>query len=167
MTNLIVTASGSGTNVTMNVMFTLEGGSNGVPYDIFANSVLSFGTNGIPWAWMGQGYQCTTYLLTNLPNTTCFFILGGPLDTDGDGLTDAYERLVSKTNPNVANTSGDGLLDGWDVVWGLNPLINNWAQSAERSNYTYDPVGEVQQVTGARSGSITDDAEGNATGVSQ
>jgi hypothetical protein len=167
MTNLVVTTSGSGTNATMNVQFTLEGGSNNVPYDIFANSVLSFGTNGIPWAWMGQAFQCNTYLLTNLPNTACFFIVGGPQDTDKDGLTDAYERLVSKTNPNVANTSGDGLLDGWDVLWGLNPLINNWSQSGERSNYTYDPVGEVQQVTGARSGSITDDAEGNVTGVSQ
>ena len=75
----------------MAMTFTIQGGSNGVPYDVFANSVLSFGSNGIPWAWMGQGYHGNTYTLTNLPNTACFLILGTPQDTDGDGLTDAYE----------------------------------------------------------------------------
>jgi hypothetical protein len=166
MTNLVVTASGSGAN--LNFSFTIEGGSNGVPYDVFANSVLSFGTNGIPWAWMGQGYHGTNYTLT-IPTTnmTCFFILGGPQDTDGDGLTDAYELLVSKSNPDVANTSGDGLSDAWDVLLGLSPLVNQNAQPSTRLNYSYNLTDWLTGVSGKKTGSVNLDAEGNVLSVSQ
>ncbi|AUG49492.1 hypothetical protein BVU17_18125 (plasmid) [Haloarcula taiwanensis] len=40
-----------------------------------------------------------------------------PNDTDGDGLPDAYERNVTKTNPRVADSDGDAVIDGaedWD-----------------------------------------------------
>ena len=120
----------------MNLTFTIEGGWDTVPYDVFANSVLSFGTNGVPWGWMGQGYHCNTYMLTNLPSTTCFLIMGTPQDTDGDGLTDAYENLVSHTNPNVPDTSGDGLSDSDKVLLGLNPLAVNPAFPASPSIQT-------------------------------
>jgi hypothetical protein len=125
ITNVVATMVGSGTNATMNVTFTIEGGSDGVPFDVFANSVLAFGTNGVPWVWMGQGYHCNTYMLTNLPGTTCFLILGTPQDSDFDGLTDAYERLVSKTNPYLADTSGDGISDSDEILNGYNPLTYN------------------------------------------
>jgi hypothetical protein len=116
ITNVVATATGSGTN-NMVLTFTIQGGSNGVPYDVFANSVLSFGTNGTPWAWMGQGYHGNTYQLTNLPNTACFLILGTPLDSDLDGLTDAYELLVSKTCPTNYSTDGTGMSDGWEILY--------------------------------------------------
>jgi Mg-chelatase subunit ChlD len=38
-------------------------------------------------------------------------------DTDGDGLPDAYERNVTKTDPRVADSDGDAVIDGaedWD-----------------------------------------------------
>ncbi|WP_079980787.1 VWA domain-containing protein [Haloarcula sp. CBA1128] len=38
-------------------------------------------------------------------------------DTDGDGLPDAYERNVTKTDPKVADSDGDAVIDGaedWD-----------------------------------------------------
>lgn len=117
ITNVVATMVGSGTNATMNLEFTIEGGSNGVPFDVFVNSVLSFGTNGVPWAWEGQGYQCNTYLLTNMPNTDCFLILGTPQSTTGDGLTDAYKLLVAKANPNAYSTDGTGMADGWEVLY--------------------------------------------------
>jgi hypothetical protein len=101
----------------MVLTFTIQGGTDGVPYDVFANSVLSFGTNGIPWAWMGQGYHGNTYLLSNLPPTACFLILGTPQDADTDGLTDAYELLVSKTNPNSPSTDDTGMSDGWEILY--------------------------------------------------
>jgi len=117
LTNVVATMVGSGSNATMNLEFSIEGGSSGVPFDVFVNSVLSFGTNGIPWAWEGQGYQCNTYMLTNLPDTTCFLILGTPQDSDGDGLTDAYELLVSKSDPHAYSTDGTGMADGWEVLY--------------------------------------------------
>ena len=61
---------------------------------------------------LGRGWDRAihgnTYTLTNLPNTACFLILGTPQDSDFDGLTDAYERLVSKTNPYNADTVATG-----------------------------------------------------------
>jgi hypothetical protein len=114
ITDITATNSPGG---AMTVTFGIEGGTNGVFYDVFANSQFSFGSNGVPWAWMGQGQSCQMYQLTNLPATTCFLILGTPQDSDHDGLTDAYELLVSKSNPNAYSTDGSGMADGWEVLY--------------------------------------------------
>ena len=116
---------------------------------------------------MGQGYQCTRYLLTNLPPTSVLLILGTPLDSDGDGLTDAYEVLVSHTDPHKADTSGDGMPDGWKVLWGLNPALNNPAQPGTRANYGYNLTDWLSTVSGVRSGATTSDSEGNVQQASQ
>jgi len=163
-TNVVAAMAGDG---TMGITFTVQGGLPNVPYDVFANSVLSFGTNGTPWAWMGQGYQCNTYMLTNLPSTACFLILGVPQDTDGDGLTDAYELLVSKTDPNNAYSNLDGILDGWEILLGLNPKISNFTSPSQRSNYAYTPADWLNTVSGIKSGSVSADNEGNVQSVSQ
>ena len=42
-------------------------------------------------------------------------------DTDGDGLSDAYETLLG-TDKNNRDTDGDGLWDGIEIEFGLNPL---------------------------------------------
>lgn len=44
-------------------------------------------------------------------------------DTDMDGLSDEYEETVSKTDPNNADTDGDGIMDGDEVLLGLNPTL--------------------------------------------
>jgi uncharacterized protein (DUF1800 family) len=45
-------------------------------------------------------------------------------DTDGDGLSDGYEINTSHTNPLLADTDGDGLSDGDEVnVYHTNPLL--------------------------------------------
>ena len=69
-------------------------------------------------------------------------------DTDGDGLTDADEFFIHRTNPALADTDRDGLNDydelnthntdpfiadsdedgmpdGWEVQYGLDPLLND------------------------------------------
>lgn len=163
ITNVTASVAGSGMAMT----FTIQGGSNSVPYDVFANSILDFSSDtNKAWAWMGQGYHGNTYTLTNLPSTGCFLILGTPKDTDGDGLTDAYENLVSKTNPNVADTSGDGISDAWEVLLGLNPLVNNNGSSS-RLNYTYDSADWLEGISGVKTGTVSLDAEGNVLSVSQ
>jgi hypothetical protein len=164
ITNVTASVNGNG----MSLSFTIQGGSNSVPYDVFANSILDFSSDtNKAWAWMGQGYHGNTYMLTNLPNTACFLILGTPQDSDSDGLTDAYERLVSKTNPNVADTDGDGIPDAWEVLLGLNALVNDNAQPSSRSNYSYDFADWLEGISGIRSGSVSLDAEGNVLTVSQ
>jgi hypothetical protein len=44
------------------------------------------------------------------------------LDPDGDGLTNLQEYQLG-TNPHVADTDGDGLTDGQEVALGTNPLV--------------------------------------------
>jgi len=145
----------------VNLTFTIAGGTNGLAYDVFATPALAKPlTNGL-WTWMGQGYPCVTYTIPGLTNSDVFLILGTPLDSDGDGLTDAYELLVSHTNPHVADSSGDGMLDGWKVLWGMYPLINNPALSIERDNFVYDGTGRLETVFGVLAEMFNFDAEGN------
>ena len=97
ITNMVATVVSN--SETVNLAFTIAGGSNGLPYDVFATAALANPITNAQWAWMGQGYTCTRYLITNLPPVSAMVILGTPLDSDQDGLTDAYELLVSHTNP--------------------------------------------------------------------
>jgi hypothetical protein len=108
-----------GSNVTMTVVE----GTNGVLYDLFSctNFVGDSMTNST-WVWLGQVTNGQTFTLTNQPWPDGFYVLGTPLDTDLDELTDAYELLVSKTDPNNADTDGDGIPDGWCMRYGLDPL---------------------------------------------
>ena len=43
-------------------------------------------------------------------------------DPDGDGLTSYEEIVLYGTNPNIADTDGDGFLDGYEVLTGHSPL---------------------------------------------
>jgi hypothetical protein len=159
MTNVVATLV---TNGTLNLTFTIMGGSISLPYDVFATpGLVGQSITNAQWAWMGQAYPCQRWLLTNLPASSALLILGTPQDSDQDGLTDAYELLVSHTNPHKADSSGDGMLDGWKVLWGLNPSINNAAQPGLRSNFTYDPVGRLDLLSGIRGETLTNDFEGN------
>ena len=50
-----------------------------------------------------------------------FFNLGDRLDTDGDGLPDAFERLAVGSSPGLADSDGDGVPDGQEYALGTNP----------------------------------------------
>ncbi|MGA2801004.1 MAG: hypothetical protein ABSE97_01315 [Verrucomicrobiota bacterium] len=138
--------------------------TNGV-YDLFYTTNL---TPPSTWVWVTRCAPGQTNLtVTGLGDPQGFFILGLTNDADGDGLTDAYEKLVSHTDPNNPDTSGDGISDGWEVALGLNPLLNNLAQPGERSNYSYDLADWLKGISGVRSGSVSLDNEGNVLTVSQ
>lgn len=44
------------------------------------------------------------------------------VDSDGDGIPDAREKYIFKTNPDLADTDGDGVNDGAEIASGTNPL---------------------------------------------
>jgi acyl-homoserine lactone acylase PvdQ len=46
-------------------------------------------------------------------------------DDDGDGLTTAHEKLVTKTNPNNGDTDADGLGDRDELLQSRNPLVGD------------------------------------------
>ena len=63
--------------------------------------------------------------------TSMFFMFGLNIDSDGDGLSDAFERIVAKTNPSLADTDGDGMPDGWEYSKGLDPNSGVGADGAD------------------------------------
>jgi hypothetical protein len=163
ITNITATAVGSGTE---NVTFTIQGGQAGYYYDVFAAGALQSPITNAIWFWMGQGNSGNTYTLP-ITSANAFLILGTPLDSDGDGLTDAYELLVSHTDPHNADSNLDGILDGWEILLGLNPQTSNLTQPSTRANYGYTPADWLNQVSGIKSGTINLDNEGNVLTVSQ
>jgi len=168
ITNLVATIVGSGTNATVTLTFTIFGGQSGVFYDVYANAVP--GPTNSPaygWAWMGQGQSCHTYTLANMPTASLYLTLGLPIDSDGDGLRDLYEILITHTDPHNPDSSGDGMWDGWKVVWWLSPSVKHVSQPTERSNYTYNQADWMQQISGIKNGSVTLDAEGNVQQTTQ
>jgi hypothetical protein len=75
------------------------------------------GLNLTNWLWLARTDPGeTNLLLLDLAADSAFFMLGRTNDTDGDGLTDAFEKLVSHTDPNNPDTDGDGLSDYDEVV---------------------------------------------------
>ncbi|MDE3100209.1 MAG: hypothetical protein KGJ88_12125 [Verrucomicrobiota bacterium] len=163
ITNVTATVVGNGTTA---VSFTIEGGSDGAMYDVFATGSLQGALTNDVWFWMGQGGHFTNYTV-NVTSQNAFLILGTPVDSDNDGLTDAYEKLVSHTDPNNPYSNLDGILDGWEVLLGLNPQDSNITDPVERANYGYTLADWLNGVTGVKSGTIGLDNEGNVLSVSQ
>ena len=56
------------------------------------------------------------------PNEAAFFRLGSRVDSDWDGLSDAFESYVTLTDPFDADSDDDGLSDGDEVFFGTNPF---------------------------------------------
>jgi hypothetical protein len=137
--------------------------TNGV-YDLF------YTTNLAPsaWQWLLRCVPGQTNLtVTGLADPQGFFILGLTNDADGDGLTDAYEKLVSHTDPNNPYSNLDGLPDGWEAMLGLNPQVSNPAQPGTRANYLYYSSDWLHRVSGVKNETVGLDNEGNVLSVSQ
>ena len=115
-TNVTAVAAGGG---TMNVTFSIEGGLPGFAYDVFATGALQNPAVNSIWVWLGQGYQCNTYTV-NVNSANAFLILGTPLDSNGDGVSDAYSLLVAHINPDtIGQTDSYGVPYAWYVQNGL------------------------------------------------
>lgn len=118
-TNVTATTASDG---TMNVQFTITGGMNGYPYDVFATAYLQAPITDAVWVWLGQGYRCTTYTV-NIPSANAYLILGTPQDSNGDGVSDAYSLLVAHLDPTnqVQTADSYGVPYAWYVQNGLDP----------------------------------------------
>ena len=161
---VIAGTTNTGTSMTAFLMIHPPAGTNDGVYDLFATTNLAPSA----WQWILRCNPGQTNLtVTGLAYPNEFFILGLTNDTDGDGLSDAYELLVSHTDPNNAYSNPDGILDGWDVFLGLNTQINNVSTPSERSNYGYTLADWLDSVSGVKEGNINLDNEGNLLTVSQ
>ena len=77
-----------------------------------------------------KGSPCCRYTITNLPPGSAYLVLGTPLDSDGDGLTDAFELLVSHTDPHNPDTDGDGIWDWFGPAYFGTSAVDPWADPA-------------------------------------
>ena len=85
------------------------------------------------------------------------------LDDDGDGLSDADENSIYNTNPLVVDTDSDGMPDGWEVQYGLNPLVDDGDVDADNDGVTN--VEEYLAGTDPLIPQITADGDINNDGV--
>ena len=110
--------------------------------EVYARAQLDAdGWTGVGTAALPAGADSLVIELphTSLPNgwtTSMFFTLGLTVDTDGDGLSDTFERLVSRTDPTLADTDGDGMPDGWETENGFNPKEDDASQDADGDGLT-------------------------------
>jgi hypothetical protein len=66
------------------------------------------------WAWLARSNPGqTNFVVSNLSFPQCYFRLGTMRDSDNDGLPDAYEAMVSHTDPNFPEGNGDADGDGY------------------------------------------------------
>ena len=85
----------------------------------------TFVTDSLPAASASYKYRIYTRLTDPSKSTLVFmadeaaFII--PLDSDNDGLSDYEEVNVYLTDPNNADSDGDGLEDGFEVAHGFDP----------------------------------------------
>jgi len=56
---------------------------------------------------------CNRYTLTGCQASACFWNSERHRTRNGDGLTDAYEKLTGITDPPCIPTDGTGMADGW------------------------------------------------------
>ncbi len=122
MTNTFIT---TGASNTFNLGFMVAGGDPYLPYDVFATGRLAQPLTNTTWTWMGQAYPCQTNVINGLTNPAVFLLLGTPLDSSGNGLTDAYMSLVLHLNPFDGIDYNGGIPVGWAVLQGLNATNPN------------------------------------------
>lgn len=70
----------------------------------------------------------------DLLSTYCEGVAGtdpSTADSDGDGLSDGEEVIIHGTNPLLADTDYDGLSDGQEIDLGLNPLLADAQEDAD------------------------------------
>ena len=139
-----VLTGGLGTNGTFSELsLTLTNGLAEARYDVFYTTNLTTNVAGLNltnWAWLGRGGPGqTNFVVTDGPAPEAYFRLGTMADADGDGLTDAFEGLVSHTAAGVwsnPDTDGDEMPDGWEVTQGLNPSVGDGAADADGDGLT-------------------------------
>jgi hypothetical protein len=103
------------TNGRTVITFTIQGGLDGYFYDTFVTAALQSGI----WVWLGQGTHGNTYSVS-IPTPDAFLELGTPLDSNGDGITDAYSQLIAHIDPNAPPQSDAyGVPYAWYIENGL------------------------------------------------
>jgi hypothetical protein len=99
---------------------------------------------GYAWPWDSQfGSSSTSYILEKGSLGTD----PNNADTDGDGLSDGHEINTSLTDPNNADTDGDGLSDGVETNTGIYGSSTDTGTDPNNSDSDGDGVSDGNEVT--------------------
>lgn len=74
----------------------------GVAADVFTKDWMD--GEIVPWRWIARGTNGQVITITNGTWSEGYYMVGCTNDTDADGLSDAYELLVSKTSSTSAHS---------------------------------------------------------------
>lgn len=94
--------------------------------------------------YITPGVYTVTLELTNsagsdvMTRTSLIRVYGsaGGADSDGDGLSDAVETNTWHTDPYDADTDADGMDDGWEVLYELDPLADDACGDVDGDGWT-------------------------------
>jgi hypothetical protein len=79
------------------ITVTVANAATGRVFDLFRTFELSGDSIGHSfWHWVAKATNGQSLVFSNCPCDRVFYVLGCTNDTDGDGLTDAYERVLRK-----------------------------------------------------------------------
>jgi hypothetical protein len=143
---------------------TIHTPTTNAPYDVFGTTNLSphvLPLNLTNWMWLQRATGVdTNFVWTNITHCAgAWFQLGTMQDDDGDGMTSAYEGLVSNTSTNNSDTDGDGRADGQEFFFdGTNPRAFNPQRLAHFPFNDTNWLGSVGQTPLAVSNATSRDA---------
>lgn len=86
--------------------------------------------------WLGGTAQHPTNLVGGISIWGKYLAYLDPTvtDTDGDTISDYDEVWRYRTNPNNADTDGDGMPDAWEIRFGTNPLYDDAQEDPDGEN---------------------------------
>jgi alpha-tubulin suppressor-like RCC1 family protein len=116
------------TNGTTTVSFDIQGGTNGVFYDLYYTTNLESTFSASGWTWLGQVLTCNTYIFSNQPPNAAFYLLA-PFELTvvvawGDNTYGECNVPAGLTNATAVAAGWDFslalLADGKVLAWGDN-----------------------------------------------
>ncbi len=119
-------------NVDQSSNLTIDSSINGRitgagTYDIGASAALTATPNSgyffSGWTGDASGTENPLAITMDADKTVGATFVEDTRDPDNDGLTNYQEIIIRLTNPNVADTDGDGINDGAEVQQGRSPSI--------------------------------------------
>jgi hypothetical protein len=128
--------------------------TNSPVWDLYATTNLSLDTPGLNatnWVWLLRTDPGQTNLTAAaLSDFQCYYRLGNTNDTDGDLLTDAFEALVSHSDPGEVDSDEDGMSDYYEWVH-----FGTMAQGAG-DDFDGDGVGNLAELNAALNPALGD-----------